>query len=128
MKHKSVLKYLLLAGAVYFTAVALAHLVAKKIPGLFIYYNVPSTRYQDQIISFLAFGWASFFFAVSNNLKMIWYLLVAGIVAVAAVANINITNDFRQLAGVGETPFWIQTAVLSIYAISLIIFALKQEK
>ena len=128
MKHKSVLKYLLLAGAVYFTAVALAHLLGKKIPGLFIYYNVPSTRYQDQIISFLAFGWACFFFAVSNNLKMIWYLLVAGIVAVAAIANINITNDFRQLAGVGKTAFWLQAAVLTIYAISLVILSLKQEK
>ena len=128
MNQKSILKYLLMAGSVYFTAVALAHLFGKKIPGLFIYYNVPSTRYQDQIISFLAFGWACFFFAVSNNLKMIWYLLIAGVVAVAAVANINITNDFRQFAGVGETAFWIQAAVLAIYAILLIIFALKLEK
>ena len=32
-----------------------------KIPMLFVFYNIPSERYQDLIISFLSFGWSMLF-------------------------------------------------------------------
>lgn len=47
--------------AVYFMAVAIAHQMGTKLPMLFVFYNVPSERYQDLIVSFLSFGWAMLF-------------------------------------------------------------------
>ncbi len=44
------------AGAVYFACVALAHTAGVKIPGLFIYHDVPPHIDQEQIIAFLAPG------------------------------------------------------------------------
>ncbi|HHO56345.1 MAG TPA: hypothetical protein ENK21_08130 [Trueperaceae bacterium] len=104
------------------------HLIGFKVPMLYIYFNVPSTRYQDQIISFLAFGWAMFFLAVSYNLNMIKYLLTAGLVAVLALVNINLTNDFRAMADVSSWPFWLQTVVLAIYAAWLLFFSFKAKR
>jgi len=46
---------------IYFFAVALAHQLGCKIPMLFVFYAIPSERYQDLIISFLSFGWAMLF-------------------------------------------------------------------
>jgi hypothetical protein len=50
-KSTAILKWLLLAGAVYFLAIAIVHM-------LFVYYDLPSYGYQDRIISFLSFGWS----------------------------------------------------------------------
>lgn len=47
--------------AVYFIAVAIAHQLGTKLPMLFVFYDIPSERYQDLIISFLSFGWAMLF-------------------------------------------------------------------
>lgn len=52
-----VLRGALLAGGVYFFAVAFAHLTTWKVPGLFIYFDIPPLPYQDQIIGVLALGW-----------------------------------------------------------------------
>ena len=52
---------LLLICAVYFVAVSLAHQLGYKMPMLFIFYDVPTERYQDLIISFLSLGWAALF-------------------------------------------------------------------
>jgi len=128
MNAKTVLKYSLLAGAFYFASVSFVHLIGFKLPMLYIYYNLPSSRYQDQIISFLAFGWAMFFLAASQNLKMMRYLLVAGIVAVLALININLSNDFNAIASKSSLPYWIQTFVLAIYAAWLGFFTIKAKQ
>lgn len=112
----TVLKYALLAGAAYFCAIAVAHVSGLKLPGLFVYYNIPSHQYQDNIISFLAFGWAAFFYAASGEPSIIRPLLAASVVALAGLAHINLTTDFVAVAGpVSVTPFWVQWAVLSLY-------------
>ena len=54
-KDAAILQWSLRAGAGYFTAIALAHTVGAKVPGLFIYFSAPSYSYQDYIIAFLAF-------------------------------------------------------------------------
>ena len=64
MTNKGLRKFyyaLLLICAVYFIAVAIAHQLGIKAPMLFVFYNIPSERYQDLIISFLSFGWAMLF-------------------------------------------------------------------
>lgn len=128
MNHKKILKYSVLAGAIYFTCIAFVHLLGIKIPMLYIYYNVPSTRYQDQIISFLAFGWSMFFYAVANKLDMIRYLLIAGLVAVLALININLSNDFMQIANTSSKVFWIQTFILAVYTLWLLYFTAKSHQ
>lgn len=56
-----VYRALLFICAVYFIAVSLAHQLGYKMPMLFVFYDIPSERYQDLIISFLSFGWAMLF-------------------------------------------------------------------
>lgn len=58
---KEIYRSLLFICAVYFIAVSFAHQLGIKFPMLFIFYNIPSERYQDLIISFLSFGWAMLF-------------------------------------------------------------------
>ena len=66
-RDATILRWSLMAGAVYFGCIALAHAVGLKIPGLFIYFNVPSHLYQDHIIAFLAFGWATLFYVAADD-------------------------------------------------------------
>lgn len=122
----SLLRYSLLAGAGYFSAIAVAHVSGTKVPGLFIYYSIPSYQYQDNIISFLAFGWAAFFFAASRAPSALTPLLVAAVVALAGLANINLATDFVALAGgVAVTPYWIQYVILCGYILWLVILAVR---
>ncbi len=126
MKNRFMLRVLLLAGALYFLAIALVHLFGIKIPGLYIYYDVPSHRYQDQIISFLMFGWAWFFFIASRHVTWAKYLLVPLLVALVGLANVNLSNDFAAMGeGVTTTPYWIEFGLLTIYAAVLTLFILK---
>lgn len=58
---KEIYRALLFMCTVYFIAVSLAHQLGFKVPMLFVFYNIPSERYQDLIISFLSFGWSMLF-------------------------------------------------------------------
>jgi len=60
-KAKKIYRTLLIICAVYFIVVTIAHQMGIKLPMLFVFYNIPSERYQDLIISFLSFGWAMLF-------------------------------------------------------------------
>jgi len=114
------LKWSLLAGAVYFFGIATVHLLGIKIPPLFIYFNVPSYPYQDRIISFLAFGWGVFMFTAYTDPKkqksLIWAILVAGAAAILGLSFINLTTDFQAYdPTLSSTPFWLETGVLFVY-------------
>lgn len=129
INHDRVLRYSLLAGALYFSTIAVAHVFGAMYPGLFIYYNIPSHQYQDNIISFLAFGWAAFFYAAAGAPSILRPLLTASVVALASVANINLTTDFEAIAGkVSLIPFWIQFVILSGYILWLALLARQQRK
>jgi hypothetical protein len=71
MNPKEIYRALLILCAFYFMAVSIAHQMGTKIPLLFIFYDIPSERYQDLIISFLSFGWALLFTIgfLDNELK-----------------------------------------------------------
>lgn len=127
-KREIILKYSLLAGAIYFTSISAAHIFSLKIPGLFIYYNIPSHQYQDNIISFLAFGWGAFFYAGSQNLSIVKPILISAIVALLGLVNINISTNFNEIAGnVSVVPFWIQTILLCFYIGWLLYFSIKNK-
>lgn len=127
-KARKILKWSLLAGAVYFSLVSAAHITGIKVPLLFIYFNLPSYAYQDKIISFLAFGWAMFLFSGFINLKTniigpVKYILFAGAGAIIGLCVVNISTDFKELsAGVKPLIFWLQTLFLSIYLLWLAVF------
>jgi hypothetical protein len=114
-RHR-VLRYSFLAGALYFGAIALVHLFGIKVPGLFIYFTVPSHQYQDSIISFLAFGWALFFYRGFRDPANGGAITLAAGVALLGLANINLSTDFAQLdAAVTTAPFWLQWGGLCGY-------------
>lgn len=123
-----ILKGSLFAGGCYFLAVASAHMLGFKNPLLFIYFNVPSLAYQDRIISFLAFGWAVFFFSAFHTpqVQSIRAILIAGAGAIAGLAVINLTTDFQTLSqGIDSSVFWAQTAALFVYWLWLVVFHLR---
>ena len=126
-KSAVILKWLLLAGAVYFLAIAFVHMFRIKIPMLFVYYNLPSYGYQDRIISFLAFGWSVFIFTTSidpmKNRIAVKAVLLAGLAAVIGLNVINHVTDFQALSpDIHPTVFRIEALVLSAYEAVLIAF------
>lgn len=130
MKNK-ILKISLLFGSIYFFFMAIAHISGKKIPGLFIYFNVPSYSYQDKIISALSFGWSIFFFSAFLSLSktIIKAILAAGAVAVITLFFINYSADFKSLStNININSFYIETTLLFIYWLWLLVWYNKSNK
>jgi hypothetical protein len=126
-KDASILRWSLIAGAIYFGCIALAHTIGLKIPGLFIYFNVPSHPYQDHIIAFLAFGWSSFFYVASvdpvNHSLPVKAIILSSAVAICGLSGINTFSDFASLSpSINVKHFWVQTTLLLGYLIWLIVF------
>ena len=126
-KDGKILRWSLMAGALYFGCIAIAHSIGLKIPGLFIYFNVPSHPYQDQIIGFLAFGWAMFFYVAAvdpvNAPLPVKAILLSSAVAICGLSGINALSDFASLAaGINVFVFWLQTILLLAYVSWLFIF------
>jgi hypothetical protein len=129
----TILKWSLLAGALYFACVALAHTVGFKVPGLFIYFNVPSHPYQDQIIGVLAFGWAALFYVASvdpiNQPVPVKALLVASAAAILGFSRINALTDFSGFSPDTSTAvFWAQVAILFCYWVWLAVFFYRSRR
>jgi hypothetical protein len=126
-KSVTILKWLLLIGAIYFLAVAIAHMLGIKMPLLFVYFNVPSYGYQDRIISFLSFGWSVFLFMASRdplkNRDTVKAILIAGLGAIFGLTVINGVTDFRTLSPeINPAVFRMETLGLSAYVAALIFY------
>jgi hypothetical protein len=126
-RSTAILKWLLLAGAVYLLAIAAAHMFSIKLPLLFLYYDLPSYGYQDRIISFLSFGWSVFLFTASvdpiKNRAAVKAILIAGLAAIFGLNTINGTTDFRALSpDIHPAIFRIETLGVSLYVAALILF------
>ncbi len=126
-RSTNILKWLLLAGAVYFLAIAIVHMLRIKVPFLFVYYDLPSYGYQDRIISFLSFGWSAFLFMASvdpgKNMDAVRAILVAGIAAVLGLSVINRVTDFHKYSpDINALVFRKEALVLSTYVAALILF------
>lgn len=134
-RNTTILKWLLLAGAVYFLAIAIVHMLRIKIPFLFVYYDLPSYGYQDRIISLLSFGWSVFLFMASidpaKNRDAVKAILVAGIAAILGLNVINrVTNFYALSPDIHPSVFRKEALVLSTYvaALTLFFFLTKTEK
>ena len=126
-KNIALLKWSLLAGSVYFALVAVVHMLGIKVPGLFIYFNVPSFGYQDKIISFLSLGWSIFLYTAFlnpiKNIDLIKAILVAGMGAILGLCIINLSTDFTVLSEkINVSVFWWEVLCLGIYLVWLIFF------
>jgi len=131
--NQRILKYSLLAGAVYFLSVSVVHMLGIKVPVLFIYFNVPSYAYQDRIISFLAFGWSVFLFTAftdpQKNSALVKAILVAGAGALVGVSVINAATDFQSLdPAINPMIFWLEAAGLFVYWLVLVVFHFRSSK
>ncbi len=112
------IKFPLYFGVLYFLLISLVHALNIKIPGLFIYFDVPSYVYQDKIISFLAFGWAFFFFTAAKTLvkPLIQAITFIGAVAIMMLFYINMNTDFISLSEeINPDIFFIETGILFLY-------------
>lgn len=121
------LKWLLLAGAVYFLAISIAHMMSIKVPLLFVYYDLPSYGYQNRIISFLSFGWSVFLFSTSRdpvrNRDAVRAVLIACLAAIFGLQVINSVTDFHTLSpDINPVMFQLETYGLSVYVAALIFF------
>ena len=126
-KNLNILRWSLLAGAVYFMGITLAHMFGLKVPLLFVYFNVPSYAYQDRIISFLAFGWSIFLFTAFidpvKNSSLVKAILFAGSGAIIGLTAINILTDFNGLSkDIDVSIFWVETFGITAYVIWLFLF------
>ena len=132
-RSTDVLKWLLLAGAMYFLGVSVAHMTGVKVPLLFIYFSVPSYAYQDRIISFLSFGWSVFLFTAAidpvKNRDLVKAVLIAGLAAIFGLQVINSVTDFRSLSpDVHPVVFRMETLALSVYVGALVFFYYLSRK
>jgi hypothetical protein len=119
------LRWSLFGGAVYFFLISSAHLFGLKIPILFIYFNVPSYIYQDNIIAFLSFGFGMFLYAgyasvKRNDLFITKYIIIAGLGVILGLININSFTDFSSFERefsviIKVSHFWSETGIVIIY-------------
>ncbi len=118
-KAKKVYRTLLFICAVYFIAVAIAHQMGTKLPMLYVFYNIPSERYQDLIISFLSFGWAMLFGIgfIDDELKprVQVPIMIAGIVAIYGLIRARMEVQFHdeinyEIASLAVLLFTMMTA------------------
>jgi hypothetical protein len=129
MSSKKILNMMLIALCGYFCAMSLAHFTEFKVPLLFIYYDVPSTPYQNQIISFCAFSYAAFAYAALRNLSTVPSFLVAMAGVVFGLAGVNLSYKLRDAIGdASTTAYWIQTALIGAIVVVLVVLYSKARK
>ena len=135
MKNPEInLKWSLFAGSIYFLLVAIAHFSGIKIPGLYIYFDIPSHVYQDRIIALLSFGWCMFLYSGYQLLRIgytrtVRYILLAGILAIISLLLINNSSEIGQIAPVkSRWIYMLETMLFFLYTLWLFILYVKCRK
>jgi len=132
IKSAAILQWSLRAGALYFALIALVHTLGIKVPGLYIFFDLPSYVYQDHIIAFLAFGWAVLYFVASSEIGgsrlAVRGVLLASFVALCGLVGINGFDGVDLLStGSSINYFWLQTLLLLGYVGWLLVFYLRSR-
>ena len=87
--NSPLLRYALLAGAVYFCCMAVAHFFGIKLPLLFVYYDTPFYAYQDKIISFAVVSYIALFYSAAQHRVVVPAALVVLGATVLGLASVN---------------------------------------
>jgi len=113
-----ILRALLVIGAALFGAMAFSHWNQIKVPLMFVYYDVPSTPYQDKIIAFCLIAYALFFVGAALNRGTVPYAWAALVAAVVGLSGVNLSADLAAAIPEGGTTlwYWAQTAVFAVFA------------
>ena len=129
-RNEVILKYSLLAGTVYFVCMCVAHFLSFKVPLLFIYYDVPSTHYQNQIISFSVLAFVALSYSASQNRSVVPSFLLSMFGVVFGLSYINGSNSLSSvmIEGTSTTPYWLQTGLIAFYVVWLVVFYFKPKK
>jgi hypothetical protein len=110
-------------------AMAAAHLTGTKLPGLFVYFDVPSTAYQDKIIGAVLIPFAALLVAAARDRGAVPLVLVAIWAVVGGLAHINGSAALAQaLNGGGTIWYWAQTGALAATAAALTGLALADRR
>lgn len=115
------LRGLLLAGTIYLCAVAVAHFLGYKAPGLYIYYDVPSTVYQDRVIGTLCAAMAVLMLGLYRTAsvypQVVRSVPLAGAVLLAGFG----LNTLYSPEITRSAAYWAQILGLAVYVGSLVI-------
>ena len=123
MTPRAVLRWSLRLGAAYFVAVTAAHWAGFKVPGLFIYYSIPSYHYLDRGIGTLSFGWAVFMWAASSELSLTPAVLIAGAAGILGFSLITLSHEVASLARPQDlSAFWVEIILLAAYVVWLAVW------
>ena len=99
-----------------------AHFIGFKVPVLFVYWDVPSNHYQDMIISFCAFTYATLSFAAYRHRVAVPALLVALVGTVLGLSAVNSSAALAQMIDGGTTTaYWLQTGMIAGLLIWLVV-------
>jgi hypothetical protein len=102
-----------------------------------VYFNVESFQYQNKIISFLAFGWATYFYVSTRFIPLgliqeILFPVIAGALAILVLSYTNLTQEISRLsADQGTLQYWLGTLFLLVYWLvlfSLWLRALREQQ
>ncbi|MGD2119160.1 MAG: hypothetical protein PVG66_12425 [Chromatiales bacterium] len=99
-------------------------------PILFIYYDVPSLRYQNLIIAFCLLAYAAFSWSAAQHLSVVPAFLFAMFGVVCGLSCINASDSLASamLAGTSTMPYWIQTALIAMYVAWLLFIYIKARR
>ena len=124
------LKYALLAGAVYFCCMAVAHYFGIKLPLLFVYYDTPFYAYQDKIIAFAVVSYIALFYMAAQQRAVVPAALIVLGVTVLGLATVNESDALASVLGEGQStlPYWMQTVLIAVYFVVLLVLYLHDEK
>jgi len=128
--NSPLLKYALLAGAVYFCCMAAAHYFGIKLPLLFVYYDTPFYAYQDKIISFAVVSYIAMFYSAAQHRAVVPAALLVLGVTVLGLASVNESDALASVLEEGQStlPYWAQTGLIAAYFVVLLVLYLRDKK
>jgi hypothetical protein len=128
--NSPLLRYALLAGAVYFCCMAVAHFFGIKLPLLFVYYDTPFYAYQDKIISFAVVSYIALFYSAAQHRVVVPAALVVLGATVLGLASVNGSDALASVLEEDQStmPYWIQTGLIAAYFIVLLVLFLRDKE
>jgi hypothetical protein len=123
-------KYALLAGVAYFCCMAVAHFFSIKVPVLFVYYDTPFYAYQDKIISFAVCAYIALFHSASRHRVVVPSAIAILALTVLGLSAVNLSDALASVLSEGQStlPYWLQTAAIGLYVITLLVLYVRDGK
>jgi len=128
--NSRLLRYALLAGAVYFCCMAVAHYFGIKLPLLFVYYDTPFYAYQDKIISLAVVSYIALFYSAAQHRVVVPAALIVLGVTVLGLASINGSDALASVLEEDQSTliYWAQTGLIAAYFVVLLVLYLRDKK